>query len=188
MARRLVIPAPSLVVLCGPAGGGKSTFARRHFQETAIVSSDRCRAMISDAEANIRVSPEAFELFHFIIELRLRHRRLTVADSTALRREARQDLLRLARRHGVPAVLIVFDVSEGRAQTLNARRRGRRVGRPVVREQWARLQEALRTIRSEGFDRVYVLGEDEVAAAQVQIASAEERDAAAPRSDTRSGG
>lgn len=177
MARRLTIPNPSLVVLCGPAGSGKSTFARRRFRETAIVSSDRCRAMISDDEGNIRVSPEAFELLYFIIERRLRHRRLTVADSTALRREARRELLNLARQHNVPAVLIVFDVSEERAQTLNARRRGRRVGRPVIREQWERLQEALRTVEEEGFDQVYILGEDEVGTAQavMQPAAADER-------------
>src|SRR5438445_9081066 len=53
------VPDPSLVVLCGPAGSGKTTFARRHFRDTAIVSSDRCRAMIADDEANIRVSREA---------------------------------------------------------------------------------------------------------------------------------
>jgi protein phosphatase len=181
VARRLVIPDPALVVLCGPAGSGKSTFARRHFRPTAVVSSDRCRAMISDDEANIRVSPDAFALFHFIIDLRLRHERLTVADSTALRREARRDLLALARRHRVPAVLIVFDVSEERAQTLNAHRPGRRVGRPVIREQWERLQEALRTVHSEGFDQVYILGEDEVGAVQVEVRTVERRDAPPPR-------
>lgn len=133
--------------------------------------------MISDDEANIRVSPDAFALFHFIIDLRLRHERLTVADSTALRREARRDLLAIARRHRVPAVLIVFDVPEERAQTLNAHRPGRRVGRPVIREQWERLQEALRTVHSEGFDQVYILGEDEVGTVQVEVKTGERRDA-----------
>ncbi len=170
----MVLPDPSLVVLCGPAGSGKSTFARRRFRETAVVSSDRCRAVIADDEGNIRVSLEAFELFYFTIELRLRHRRLTVADSTALRREARRDLLTLAQRHNLPAVLIVFDVSEERAQTLNARRRGRRVGRPVIREQWERLQEALRTVNDEGFDQVYILGESEVTAATVEVVTGRE--------------
>lgn len=168
MGRRLRIPTPALVVLCGPAGSGKSTFARKHFRETAVVSSDRCRAMISDSESNIGVSPEAFEVFHHIIDLRLRHRRLTVADSTALRLEARRDLLQLARRHGVPAVIIIFDVSAARAYAHDTRR-ARKVGRPVIREQWERLQEALRAVPQEGFDEIHILGEDEVAATAVEI-------------------
>lgn len=127
--------------------------------------------MIADRESDISVSGEAFELFHFIIELRLRRRRLTVADSTAVRREARRDLLQIARRHGAPAVLILFDVSEERAYAHDTHR-ARRVGRPVIREQWERLQEALRTVHEEGFDRVYILGEDEVGAAAVEVVDA----------------
>ena len=124
--------------------------------------------MIADDEADMSVSPAAFELFHFIIDLRLRHRRLTVADSTAVRRAARRDLLTLARRHGVPSVLVVFDVSEARAYAHDVRR-ARRVGRRVIREHWEHLQEALRTVQDEGFDRVYILGEDEVSAAGVEV-------------------
>src|ERR1043165_3362479 len=37
---------PSVVVLCGPAGCGKSTFAARHFRPTQIISSDHCRALV----------------------------------------------------------------------------------------------------------------------------------------------
>lgn len=168
MPARLQIPRDALVLLCGPTGSGKSTFARRHFRPTAIVSSDRCRAMVGDDEANITVSPLAFELFHLIIDMRLRQRRLTVADSTALRREARADLQAIARRRGVPTVLIVFDVSEAAAHTHNARRR-RRVARPVIRQQWERLQEARQTVNDEGFDYVYVLREEEVPAATIEL-------------------
>ena len=168
MGRRLRVPTPALVVLCGPAGSGKSTFARKHFRETAIVSSDRCRAIISDSESNIAVSPEAFELFYHIIDLRLRHRRLTVADSTALRPQARRALLQLARRHGVPAVIIIFDVSEARAYAHDTHR-ARKVGRPVIREQWERLQEALRAVPQEGFDQVHILGEEETGTTSVEL-------------------
>ena len=44
------IPKLSLVVLIGPSGSGKSTFARKHFLPTEVISSDACRAMVSDDE------------------------------------------------------------------------------------------------------------------------------------------
>ena len=38
------LPELGLVMLCGASGSGKSTFARSHFADTEVVSSDRCRA------------------------------------------------------------------------------------------------------------------------------------------------
>lgn len=44
------LPRLSLVVLVGRSGSGKSTFARKHFRPTEVVSSDACRAMVCDDE------------------------------------------------------------------------------------------------------------------------------------------
>lgn len=49
---KILIPNLSLVVLIGPSGSGKSTFARKHFLPTEILSSDACRALVSDEENN----------------------------------------------------------------------------------------------------------------------------------------
>lgn len=166
---QVVVPNPCLVILCGPAGCGKSTFARRNFLETAVVSSDRCRAMIADDEASLRVSGAAFALFHQIIETRLRHRRFTVADSTALTPDARRALRRLARRGEVPATIIVFDVPEQTCRRWDARRE-RRVGGAVIHRQWQRLQDALQRVPEEGYDQVVVLGEEDVTRAGVEVA------------------
>ncbi len=165
---RVVLPSACLVILCGPAGSGKSTFAQRHFPETAIVSSDRCRAMLTDDEASISASADAFALFHQIIDTRLRLRRLTVADSTALHPDARSDLRRLARRWKIPVTIIVFDVPEQTAGRWDARR-DRRVGRTVIHRQWQQLQQALQRIPHEGYDQVIILGEDDVARARVEV-------------------
>jgi predicted kinase len=79
----ITIQLRALVVLCGPAGSGKSTFARRFvgrheeqgIQSTTIVSSDACRALVCDDEAmrgfdanqQAQVQRDAFELFYSII-------------------------------------------------------------------------------------------------------------------------
>ncbi len=165
---RIVAPDPSLIILCGPAGSGKSTFAQRHFSDTAVVSSDRCRAMIADDEASMRVSRDAFALFHQIIEGRLRFRRLAVADSTALSPDARRELRRIAHRYRTPAVIIVFDVPEEACLRWDTRRE-RRVGRAVIHRQWVQLQDALRRIPGEGYDQVVVLGGEDVAKARVVL-------------------
>ncbi len=162
------IPNPALVVLCGPAGSGKSSFAARHFPPTAVVSSDRCRALLADDERNLAVSREAFDLFHTIIDRRLRFQRLTVADSTALRREARQMLLEIGRRRAVPVQLIVFDVSEDRCY-LHDTLRDRRVGRTVIARQVRLLHEALRIIPEEGFDAVTILDDATAPRASMEI-------------------
>ena len=155
------MPDPSLVILCGPAGCGKSTFARKHFIETAVVSSDRCRAFIADDEQDMQVSAAAFQLFHQIIDSRLQFRRLSVADSTALHPDARGELRRIARRRTAPTALLAFDIPEETCILWNARR-SRRVGRAVIRRQRRQLDEALRAVMREGYDQVVVLGPADV--------------------------
>jgi protein phosphatase len=56
---KLPIPNLSLVVLIGPSGSGKSTFARKHFLPTELLSSDACRAMVSNEENNQALTTDA---------------------------------------------------------------------------------------------------------------------------------
>jgi protein phosphatase len=67
----ITIPKLSLVVLIGPSGPGKSTFARKHFLPTELLSSDACRAMVSDEENNQAATNDAFEVLHYIAAKRL---------------------------------------------------------------------------------------------------------------------
>lgn len=88
--KELQIPALSLVVLVGASGSGKSTFARRHFKPTEIVSSDTCRGIVSDDENDQNASGPAFELLHFIVRQRLKAGLLTVVDATNVQADSRK--------------------------------------------------------------------------------------------------
>src|ERR1700730_15958621 len=96
---KISIPKLSLVILIGPSGSGKSTFARQHFLPTEVLSSDACRALVSDEENNQAVTNDAFEVLHFVAAKRLALGRLTVIDATNVQVESRRPLVALARQH-----------------------------------------------------------------------------------------
>ncbi len=166
--RTIEIPRTSLVVLCGSAGCGKSSFAQAHFIPTQVVSSDQCRALVSDDEENMSVSHRAFRVFRLIIDQRLALGRLTVADSTALTARARRELIALGRKHDFQLVLVVFDIPLPVCRARN-NSRARQVPEKVIRSHRRLLDRALEKIREEDFDRVYILNNVEKETARVEI-------------------
>ncbi|MFN3284648.1 MAG: AAA family ATPase [bacterium] len=186
---RIVVPPGALVVLVGPAGSGKTTFARRHFRETEVVSSDRCRAMISDDESDMSVSGRAFELFHEILRHRLELGRVAVADSTAVTARARAELRALARRCGAPVVVLAFDVPLEVCLERNGRR-SRRVAPEVVERQFQLMRQALERIPGEGYDAWYVLDLRAQEEAEVEVLRARPGGIVSPwrEPETRQGG
>ena len=163
------LPTLSLVVLVGPSGSGKSTFARAHFQPTEILSSDGCRAMVSDNENDQTVTSEAFELLRFIAAKPLALGRLTVIDATNVQPEARKPLVELARQYHCLPVAIVLDLPERLCLERNSQRAEREFGPHVVRNQKSQLKRSLRGLKREGFRHVFVLGTPE----QVEAATIE---------------
>ena len=159
-ARRAIsVPADALVLLIGPAGSGKSTFAKRHFPDEAIVSSDRFRGLLAGDEADQRVTDAAFELLRMAVGHRLEAGLLTVVDATNLERLARATPLDLARRSQRPAVAIVFALP---AEVCLLRNRSRpRVVRPtVVRRQIANLRHIRTDLESEGYAAIHIFGSE----------------------------
>ena len=154
---KLSIPDLSLVVLIGTSGSGKSTFARRHFKPTEILSSDYFRGLVSDDENDQTVSTPAFEALHYVAGKRLQLARLVVVDATNVQQEARKPLVELARRHHVIPVAIVIDVPERVAHERNSTRPDRDFGPHVIRQQHSQLRRSLRNLQREGFRHVHVL-------------------------------
>ena len=159
---------PSVVVLCGPAACGKSTFAARHFRRTQIISSDHARALVCDDEHDQRFQTQAFALVHFLIEQRLGLNRLCVVDSTALKPASRQNLLDLARKYQVPCVTFFFTVPLEKCVERDAGRE-RTVGRVVVEQQYQLFEQAVASIKQEGFDQVVEISATEMDRVRIEI-------------------
>lgn len=155
MPEHLILPRRTLLVLCGPAGSGKSTFAARHFLETEIVSSDSCRRMVCDDENNQAATRDAFDLFHYILRKRMLLGRFCVADSTALMPQARGNLRQLSRNHGYPGCLLLFDTPLELCLEQD-NQRTRRVGESVIRFHVNQMVQALQDIPGEGWERVEI--------------------------------
>src|SRR3954470_2083002 len=161
------IPKLSLVVLIGPSGSGKSTFARRHFLPTEVLSSDACRAMLSDDENDQAVTNEAFALLHHVAAQRLALGRLTVVDATSVQPEARAPLVALARKYHCLPVAVVLNLPEEICHERNRSRSDRSFGPHVIRNQRSQLRRSLRGLQREGFRHVFVLESPEAVEAAV---------------------
>jgi predicted kinase len=164
----MTIPDRSLVILIGTSGSGKTTFARRHFKPTEVVSSDFCRALVADDENDQGATPDAFEVLHLIVEKRLARGRLTVIDATNVQLTARRPLLALAREHEREVIAIVFDLPEDLVQKRHRARRDRDFDPRIISEQYQSLRSSLEGLSNEGFHSIFILSSPaEVEAAEM---------------------
>ncbi|MEV7151145.1 polynucleotide kinase-phosphatase [Streptomyces sp. NPDC093084] len=167
--RVLPVTDLSLVVLIGASGSGKSTFARRHFKPTEVISSDFCRGLVSDDENDQGATRDAFDVLHYIAGKRLAAGRRTVVDATSVQQESRRQLIDLAKKYDVLPVAIVLDVPEEVCAERNAARTDRAdMPRRVIQRHVRELRRSLRHLEREGFRKVHVLrGVEEAESATV---------------------
>ncbi|MEO3815320.1 polynucleotide kinase-phosphatase [Plantactinospora sp. B24E8] len=165
----LDIPELALVALVGVSGSGKSTFARRHFAPTQVLSSDAFRALVADDENDQSASSDAFDVLHYVAGKRLRAGRLTVVDATNLQQHARAGLVTVAREHDVLPVAIVLDVPEAVCWERTQARPDRTFGRQVITRMQRDLRRSIGRLEREGFRKVHVLrGVEEIEAAGIR--------------------
>jgi protein phosphatase len=161
MKRAYDIPEQCLVLMVGVSGSGKSTFAKRNFSQTEIVSSDACRALVSDNENDQSATDGAFALLHKIVAERLKFGRLTVVDATNVQAEARRPLIALAKEHHVLPIIVVIDTPVTECLQRNESRTDREFGSHVIQNQSKALRRMFPS-RKEGAHSVIVLKGDEI--------------------------
>ena len=154
---RIELRDPTLVVLVGAAGSGKSSFAARWFDPSEVLSSDAFRELLSGDASDQRATKTAFSIIHREVTKRLGAGRSVVVDATNAERHARRALLARAGFAGVPAVAVIFALPREVVLARNAARPERVVDPEIVERHLARVEAALQTIPEEGFATIVVV-------------------------------
>ena len=173
------LPDPALLVLIGPAGSGKSHFARAHYRGPEIVSSDDLRGVVGSGAHDLAATDEAFEILERVVAARLSRKLTTVVDTLGLDRGRRRAWLEAARVAGLPAVAVVIDTPPEETRRRNADR-AYVVPATALATQLKRFGEARAELDTEGWDLVHVVRPDSSVVAEVPDP------AAAPTTDRRS--
>lgn len=151
------IPELALVALIGASSSGKTTFAKKHFKPTEVISSDYCRALVSDDENSMEATTDAFDTLHYIAAKRLKRGKLTVVDATNVQKDARQPLLKLAKEYHCLPVAIVLHLPLDELKARHKNREDRDFPDRVVRNHHIQLKKSIKHLKREGFRQIVVL-------------------------------
>jgi protein phosphatase len=155
--KEIKLPEISLVLLVGPSSSGKSTFAKKYFASTEVLSSDYCRGLVSDDENNLDATNDAFDVLQLIAARRLKRGKLTVVDALNLRREDRAKMIQLAKDNYALAAAIVIETPVRTLFDRHILRTDRNFGRSVLEKQFDDYKRSVRSIEKEGFSYVYFI-------------------------------
>jgi predicted kinase len=97
-----------LVVLCGPSGSGKSSWAREHYPDHQVISMDALREAIAGDRADQSENGRVFQAAQEELKVALRALKPVVWDATCLRHDTRRKLLSLGRDYGAHTTLAAF--------------------------------------------------------------------------------
>lgn len=86
---------PILTLLIGTSGAGKSTIARRYFDQQAVISADTVRKFLTGSPHDQSRNTDVWHAIKALIKTRLSVGLPTILDATNLKRKSRRDLAML---------------------------------------------------------------------------------------------
>ncbi len=154
---KIEIPEFCLVALVGATSSGKTSFAKKYFKSTEILSSDFFRGMVCDEESSQNASGDAFDVLYYIAQKRLKNGKLTVVDATNIQQSSRKQIIDLAKEQDVHTAAIVLNLPEDIIQERNKARPERNFPERVIRQHCRDVRRSIRNLKREGFRFVYVI-------------------------------
>lgn len=132
----------TLFILCGPAGAGKSTWARKQIEncpyDCNIVSRDEIRfSLVSEEEEYFSKEDTVILTFLNEINKSLKNYTVTFVDATHLKEKGRNQVLDTLKLEGIDVIPVNFNLSLETCLSQNENRTGRkRVPARVVANMW----------------------------------------------------
>ena len=153
MTPNFPIPDRYLIVLVGPPGSGKSTWARQNRHGVVHVSQDDLIDAITPGGFDHVYRPIYRAAEDAVARAALQAGHTVIVDRTNRTRAHRERWLALAREESCPAIAVVMSTSEELCRERNAKRPG---NRRVSEERMGRMFAALEPVSlDEGFATVH---------------------------------
>ncbi len=147
---------PQLVMVCGPAGSGKSTWIKKHLQDHQIISLDDIRLKLTGRRNDQSKNGEVLQEAKKQLRQGLREHRKIVWDATNIRRDLRRPIIQLGVDYHALVTLVVFQTPESELITRNRQREHplpmAALQRQLDRLEWPYANEAHRLLFAEEYE------------------------------------